>query len=512
MQKNFIPSYPPLDELEGPNRDARFTLANILHSNGVNVAAEHEDGERSPRGLAFFYAFDPWTTSLRCPQSSVGFFSAARKNHLISDAEAIRLENALVEIAVRIAAKYKGPFEKFFKIAKVNQILNVRERSVMAQAGLPVPENWVDSLFEACPFPLHPDRHLAIQNFDEIRTATEVEFYSKSPWLSWTEALDLVCLGPWAGLSPASILNMVEALEERESATPPKPVRNSFVGQKVTLPVNSRGLQGVVFGFFRDPPAQKTQIFQSLLQFGGALADVYADLRWTRFVETLRNGELTELEIAREVINVVSPVSKVVVQRGTQSAGYKILEQEAGYWGGYEELSKSELTDPPSKTRFEVGAPGGLRIFIELLSGWTSLDPEFAEIRLKSNLECVFEQITPAQNEIVLPEKEVDELLSRFQGIRTGSRSVPKLRKYYVIEAVRQNWRQGGVRITNSALKTFLEKELNHDVGSGYQITSFIPEAEGIFGGKVKVTKESNNSIFISWNPGVYQDTARLPA
>jgi hypothetical protein len=503
MQRK-ISLYEPLVALADANLDARLELWDILAQNRVNVTTDRTSmGEDSLRGLAFFFAFDPWMTSLRCPPGSAGFFSAAKRNKLITEPEAVCLENALIEIGAQTAATYKGPFESFFKDRKVAQNLNARARRAMEQAGLPVPENWVDSLFEDCLFPLHPERHMSIQYFEPLKTAEEVEFYSKSSWLAWTEALDLVCLGPWAGLNPKSILDMVEAVGKAKGNVTAATIQNSFIGHKVTLPVTPRGLQGVVFGFFRDAPLEREKIFQSLLQFGGALGDVYADLRWTAFVEALKSGNQSEADIAREVVNVVSPISKVIVQRGGHSAGYKILEQDGGYWGGYQELTKSELVDTPSEMRFEVKGPEGLKIFIEPLAGLFSINPEFARIRLQHNLIRALAQATQPEKGEILTREDVEELFSRSQESKASALSVPKLRKHYVISAVRERWSEGSAKVTNGALKAFLESELGHEPPSGFQITSFISETEDIFSRKVKVSKESSNSIALSWNPGM---------
>lgn len=505
-------TYAPLLDraLEDANLNARVRLWDILAQNRVNVAASDNTGggEENLRGLAFFFALDPWMTSLRCPPGAAGFFSAARRSKLITDAEALLLEDALTKIGRQTAETYKGPFEKFFEDRKVSQILNSTERRSMLQAGLRVPENWVDSLFEECLFPLHPERHMAIQYFEPLKIVEEVEFYSKSPWLAWTEALDLVCLGPWAGLKPQSILEMVDALGKTKGTAT---FQNSFIGHKVTLPVTSRGLQGVVFAFFRDAPLERAKIFQSLLQFGGALGDVYADLRWTAFLEALKSGGQSEAEIAREVVNVVSPISKVIVQRGQRSAGYKILKQEGGYWGGYQELTKSECEATPSETRFDVPGLEGLKIFVEPIPDLPSIDPEFARIRLQHNLGKALDQATHYDEGEILTLEEVEKEFSRSEGGKAGASSVPKLRKHFVISTVRDRWKEGNARITNNALKAFLANALGHEPQSGFQITSFISDTQGIFPGKVRVTKESSNSISLSWNTGLPRSSS-LPS
>jgi hypothetical protein len=106
----------------------------------------------------------------------------------------------------------------------------------------------------------------------------------------------------------------------------------------------SRGLQGVVFGLFTDVPKDQMQpILTLLLQFGETLSDIYSDLRWKAFVDVLE-GDLDEGELAREIINVVSPIQKIIVSRNGRRAGYKI-GTESVYWSGYVPISPQQLDE-----------------------------------------------------------------------------------------------------------------------------------------------------------------------
>ncbi len=83
----------------------------------------------------------------------------------------------------------------------------------------------------------------------------------------------------------------------------------------------SRGLQGVVIGLFTDVPKDQIEpILTSLMQFGESLSDAYADLRWKCFVGASR-ASWTQSRLAREVINVVSPVDKLIVSHRRPPGG-----------------------------------------------------------------------------------------------------------------------------------------------------------------------------------------------
>ncbi len=90
----------------------------------------------------------------------------------------------------------------------------------------------------------------------------------------------------------------------------------------------SRGLQGVVIGLFTDvPKAEVEPILSTLLQFGKSVSDVYADLRWKRFVEVL-DDDFDDDELAREIINVTSPIAKIIITRDGRRTGYKIADDK----------------------------------------------------------------------------------------------------------------------------------------------------------------------------------------
>jgi hypothetical protein len=373
----------------------------------------------------------------------------------------------------------------------------------LSETALAIGGSWADRLYETCPLPFHPERHLEVQSFRRITMEGEIEFYSASAWLAWTEALDLICHGCWAGFGATSILQMVKALGERIAGVPPEliGIADAVLGQKVILPMLSRGLQGIVAGIFTDvPKAQIEPILTSLLQFGESVSDVYADLRWKAFIEAIEQ-DLDEETLAREVINVVSPIAKIVVSRHGRRAGYKI-GTESNYWAGYERLVSKELAAARSERGFVVAGPYSAEIYIEPLTDVPNLNPEFMRIRIENFLNQTLGSAPSVQTTNPLTFAEIRRLRLEFEEYAQDARvSIAKLRQLYVIQKIEKFWHKASVKISNSEMKGFLESR-GRDAKNGYQVTSFTSELERIFSGKVAAAK-TRNALSLTWKKGV---------
>jgi hypothetical protein len=261
----------------------------------------------------------------------------------------------------------------------------------------------------------------------------------------------------------------------------------------------SRGLQGVVLGLFIDVvKVQIEPILTTLMQFGETLADTYADLRWKAFVDAVED-DLDEDALAREVINIVSPIAKIIVTKDRRQAGYKI-GYEGNYWSGYEPLSRAEL-GKRSDIGFSVAGPDGAEIYIEPLTDIPHINPAFTRIRIENYLNEVFGSITATSNGETLPLRDVRDLLAEFAVYaQDPAASLAKLRQFYVISKVEQHWHDGAVKITNNELKRYLESH-GRDAKNGYQVTSFASEFEKIFTDRVTATK-TRNALSLFWNKG----------
>jgi hypothetical protein len=455
-------------------------------------------------------AFDPWETSLKCPVGSVRFFDAAEKNGLLSAEEAKHLSKALIRHGAEMARVYNGVFSPFFSASRIRTILDhVDDLDHLSESALAIGGSWADRLYETCPFPLQVSKHLEVQSFRNITIEGEIEFHSQSPWLAWVAALDVVCAGPWAGLKPKAIMNMVHALQQRVVKRPSNTTgyAEGLLGQRVTLPMFSRGLQGVVFGLFTDVPKDQMQpILTLLLQFGETLSDIYSDLRRRAFADALE-GDLDEDELAREIINVVSPIEKIIVSRNGRRAGYKI-GTESVYWSGYEPIPSQQLDEKRSDHGFSVAGPDGAEIYIETLTNVSYLHPEFTRIRLENSLRKTFGAvtITTTVSGPTLPFAEIRQLRKDFEAYADdGKASLAKLRQYYVVQKIEKYWHSGTVKITNSEMKSYLEGR-GRDAKNGYQVTSFASDFEKIFAGKVTATK-TRNALSLVWRKTASADT-----
>jgi hypothetical protein len=498
--------YQPILKLEETNAACRIQLTKTLstiHKVRV-VAGKGEVTEDGCRGFAFFLAFEPWETCLKHPPGSARFFDAAEKTGLLLPQEAEQLSKTLIRHGAEMARVYSGVFSPFFSDPRVRTILtSVDDLNHLSESGLAIGGSWADRLHETCPFPLYPNNHLGVKSFRRITMEGELEFYAQSPWLAWVEALDLICGGPWAGFRPDSIMKMVTALEQRvvRHKSAPVEIADEILGHKVVLPMFSRGLQGVVFGIFTDvPKAELEPILTLLLQFGETVSDAYADFRWHSFLSAMK-GDLDEETLAREVINVVSPIARIIVSRGDRQAGFKI-GSESNYWAGYQPLSKKELLSVDYQNGFTIVGPDQAEIYIEPITNIPNLNPEFTRVRLENHLNQALASILAPPDGLALAFADVRELREDFEAYtKEDNASLAKLRQFYVVQKIEKYWHRSIVRVTNSELKGFLEEQLGREVKNGYQVTSFAGDFEKIFSGKITATK-TRSALSLSWNKG----------
>lgn len=370
-------------------------------------------------------------------------------------------------------------------------------------SGLAVGRDWVDRLYEMSPVPLIPEKHLESQSFRDIALAGEVEFYSQTPWLAWVEALDLICFGPWLGLQPQEIVQILGSLRELAAGykAPSIHVGNRILGQKIIIPFFSNGLQGIVIGFFHRAPQEQTDLmYTTLVQFGQTIADAYARLRMQKLTEAL-NNDLDMEYLAREIIYVVSPVKKIVVSKNDAEVGYA-LSYEHNYWSGYHKLERLELRDRDVAMGFNVEGPDGVVIYIEPLTHVPNFHHQFTHIRVEACLRQCFGVSAPPKVSSTLEYGRVQQHYVELSTLaQEKGASMAKLRQFYIVSKMQMNWKSGRLRITNIELKRYLEGELGKEIKNGYQITSYAPEIARMFEHKVAVEK-TRNALTLSWSTG----------
>lgn len=456
------------------------------------------------RGIAFFMAFDPWNTALRCPSGSFGYFDLAERSGVIRPEQAAMLSRRLIRHASEMSGIYNGHFRYFFDGSQVKTILShINDLDHLSESGLALGGAWADRLYQTCPFPVVPQKHLELYSFRPLAEGDSVEALSSTPWLAWVEAVDMVCLGAWMGFTAEQVLRIVDSAAQKagEGQNAVLQVEQSLLGQKVVMPMFANGFQGVVLGFFHDvPKAEREPIITTLAQFGQTLADAYSVLRRRQLVSAL-DDELDDETLAREVVNAVSPVAKVIVHRDGRRYGFKLCYEHT-YWAGYQPLKPDELAASVSPSGFTVTGPNDALITIEPLTDIPHFPADFMRMRLESCLSAVLGTSVTTKAGRTLPLSEVRECLAELGSYaKDEGISQAKLRQLYVAGKIEDHWSRSKVTVTNSEMKRFLEDELKREVKNGYQVTSFSLEIEKLFDNKVLVTK-NRNAVSLSWNKG----------
>jgi hypothetical protein len=496
--------YAPLTDLEEINTKCRIHLTKLLATrHGIKTGFSPSDSEEGgARGNAFFAAFDPWDTCLRIPFGSFRYFDTAERSGLISPADAALLSKTLLSHCAELAAIYDGCFRSFFDEPRIKTILDQRDDlEHLSSSGLAVSGAWVDRFVESCPIPLIPEKHLESHSFQNIAPSDEVEYYAKTPWLALVEVLDLISIGPWLGLQAPEIVAMLDVLRQLavRKRREPGDIGRRILGERIAIPFFSNGLQGVVIGFFHGVDhAQKELMRTTLMQFGQTLADAYASLRMQRLGESI-GGTLHLDGLAREIIQVISPVRKLILSRERGRVGYA-LAKEHNYWAGYRRLAAArDFERDISAMGFTIDGPHGAAIYIEPLTDVPNFHHQFTHIRLEMCLRRCFVGAPGSKRVEALSNGHLNELHSALSEIVGEGASIAKLRQFYIISRVQAQWGAGRVLVTNYEMKQFLERELGKEVKNGYQVTSFAAEVEKIFDGKVEI-KKTRNSLSLSWN------------
>ena len=473
----------------------------LFNRHRVRIGATAGDLEKSgAKGSAWFAAFDPWNTCWRPPPGSFSFFDLAERKGIISPDDARLLSNALLLHGESISKVYRGYFSYYFREPRIQFVLrHASEPEHLSDIGLSIASSAVDYLAEKCPWPFIPEQQLIIRGFRGVPATDDSQFYVRSPWLTWAMCLDMVSLGPLAGVSPAEILHVVDSMSRfvRHEVAEIS-LSDRSLGQRITIPFFSGGLQGSVFGLFHDiSDDQKDAIHTTLLEFGQTLADTYAEMRLSRLAALL-GTQLGLEELAKEAVCAFSPVNKLVVETKQGRAGFKLCHEE-NYWAGYLPLSREEAQDRSAAAWFTIKASSAVDIHIEPLIDIPYLDPDFFQLRLESGFRRIF---APRDGIAVADSLSLHEVQQRLRELATyiddGKPSFAKMRQYFVAQQVERDLQLCGTRITNVRLKGFLEEKTGARVKNGYQISSYQGEVERVFPNKLKVEK-TRYGVSLSW-------------
>ncbi len=471
----------------------------LRERNQISLWADEETKEKRRRGAAIFAAFDPWETCLRVSPRSFKYFRAAEKQGTISVRNALDISRTLLKSVSHLKSEYRGHFSYFFEQTEVVRFLNCKEDN---EHLLDLENTFgacADVLYEAVPWPVHPDRHLV------AGTSTSISFDrepSATPIDALTDAIELASWGPWIGLPHAALRDLIDI-----HAQPNVSAHGELAqaGQKIMIPFFSQGLQGVVVGLFIDIDDSTAQSIRTeLLQFGQTMSDKWSILRNVYFWETVRDYRGDIIQLARALLHMISPVDYVIVEVEGRMEGYK-LRKEDGYWAGYRRLKPDEVSSlkqdqQEAKITLEnVILPKSL-ITIKTLPDNANLDAFFAKMRLEMLLRNPLGLIQLSKRQDVTVDTVNDMIRDMKAKLDAGHQSLSTYRQLYVLEKIAKHFRDGNVSVTNNDLKEYLGKFFGDGMKSGYQISSHGGEIEKLFETGITVEK-SRIGLNISWNP-----------
>lgn len=466
----------------------------LRQSHGLGLWAD-EAKKHDLRGTAIFAAYDPWDTCLRVVPHSFKYFRAAERQGLVNFNDSLTISRALLECCFHLKLQYKGHFSYFFDQPDVKAFLECfHDRQALldidnTRGACP------DILYEAVPWPLQPRHHLISRTLDQICFQPSEETFT-----AITDAIEFASWGSWIGFKVDEVCKILMRLKT-SSASSPASQSKGIAGRRMIIPFFSQGFQGVVVGFFTGIDNTQSELVRTeLLQFGQTLADQWAWQRFRSYWETTQKRH-DATHLAEAILQMVSPVSYVIVDAGDQSDGYR-LREEGSYWAGYRKLAPNEISMLRSKNceiRLIDNVAPNCTVTIKVLSSYNVLDQEFTTMRIKMLLSNLIGKQSLGDNELFSLEKLKNKKIMLESRTEHGSVSLALRRQIFVIEKVIMNYRSGAISITNHELLRYLKDKGNH-VSSGYQISSHSDEIARFLGPSARVER-SRNGIHVRWVP-----------
>ncbi len=451
------------------------------------------------RGTAIFAAFDPWDTCLRIVPRSFRYFRTAERQGLVSFKDSLAISRSLIDCCSYLQQRYRGHFSHFFDLPEIKPFMGgqLDDASLLDTESVAAGGACADIFYATVPWPLRPRHHLL------SRTLPQISFQASQaaePFTAITDAIEYASWGPWLGLSVTEVCNILSHLK---TATPPPPSQAYVLpGRRMLIPFFSQGYQGLVVGFFTGVGNDQAELVRTeLLQFGQTLADRWSLMRWRRFWESLRKQD-SPRQLASAILQLVSPVSYLIMETSSSIEGYKLRDEET-YWAGYRTLSAEEarmLCTRPAEIKLNGTLLPGASVTIKLLPDYPMLDQEFTKARIDMLLHSPLELFTPVRESSLTLEtlKEMRSSLdTRSNG---GPRPLSQRRQMYVLDKIIKNYTTGAIAVTNSELLRYLKTKTDN-VPNGYQISSHAEDITKLLGPGATVER-SRNGVQIRWMAG----------
>ena len=423
------------------------------------------------RGSFQFLRYDPLNTCFRTLPDAQRRFQDAAKAGVVSREEASALLTRLLEFCQRILPRYDGRF-----IPEISKTIApiVRRAADLQKHGLPFEREFSpDELFSLIPWACRPKTHFAAGGFRHITVRENLMAAAKRPFTALFIGIDIVCVGPSAGLSAREIAGLLDLLEGKPSSIdiPARP-RDQTI--KTVLPSVSGGFQGITFANFVNlSDVGQHRVLHHLYQFGETIGQKCEEIRQQQAKILLDHYDGIH-DVAKAFLTVLPPTEFIIVSKGAETIAL-LLTREEDYWAGYSIASKerlSALLKSGEGDEFLMAVNGEqFRLRVKLVDELMSLDPVLMRFRMKSNLARLTSTMDRGSDLQVLRCNDVLAVVDNLERqITDGVKPQAAAKALYWFEQILRNYEAGEARLHNDGCRQFMIAKLGKQKVSAYQL------------------------------------------
>ncbi len=309
------------------------------YSSGLSATAK-------PSSSALFLPYDPLNTCFRMLPNAPRRFEGALKVGILSKADTHLLSGRLLAFCQDKLARYNGFYSAELS-GRVTQI--IRRASEIHDHGLLDIEKDLlpDDLYMAIPWPASR-RYFEVAGFAPIPKTRVLLAATEQPLTALAIGIDAVCAGPSVGLSPPTILAILDLLDGKRTDLPDAAV-DPALRSRAVLPAISGGFHGVTMAnFSKSPEANQHAVLHHLYQVGETIGQKCQEMRYRdarRILQTYDNI----LDVVKAFILILPPTERILVSKGLETVGLHV-GHEHGCWAGYRQTPRDQFA------RVEVNA------------------------------------------------------------------------------------------------------------------------------------------------------------
>lgn len=463
-------------ELDELNSFCSAQLSKNFSEHGIYAWHDGSVPGKTCRGGAVFALYDPFDTCFRFFPNNTKYFQASLFGGLISNRQAIALSRELIAFCSQILPRYDGRFSQELRASVINRYLD-KENSradlslLEAQKG-----QFPDVLFSSIPR-ICTKSHFAGGEFtDVVFRKDDIISLAKQPLQAIAAAAEMISFGPGLNLPVRAIHTILEWLAEGCDLSPKKNSRTYQKAhtEKIVIPAQSNGLQGIIFGFFHNIHADiRNDVRCEIRQFAQRLADRAALARQMRFLQSIKTSR-NPRHIAKSLLGIMSPVDHLVIENAKECVGYR-LQTDGDSWIGYKETSGEDAEALTRNASNEVMSTtiGGqsFRIHSKALKSFPFIASVFSWLHALTKINPNLEQARHEDGIKPLEMAELQELEVMLQHqIEEGRGVYTACRILHLIDMVHQNYAAGEFVMTNHRSQSFMREKLAKTDVNGYQV------------------------------------------